>query len=1336
MFAALNITVNGGAADDTNEDFVAMLAGDAGTYDIALTANDDAEGVNYKIKLYNSTAKVIINKVDATPAVLADAGKTYNGENQDLVTITTDAVGADKVMYIVGGDTAPEADSEAWAEGIPQETDANTYNVWQKVVGDKNHNDVVAAAAVVGTIVPKPIADADFTIAPASSAYTGDNQNETVITVVPGDDEPMVVDKDIKSITLPADVTSFGEYDVTIEGQGNYTGTTTKKFNITQAENNATVTIAGWTYGEYDEEVNAPQTTADFGVETVKYTYSVKDANDWKDEVPTEFGTYTVKAYIAETADYAEAVAYADFDIAKADVTDIVKPASINETYDLTYNGADQPLVKAATFEDGIEKGTFKYFVGETAPAADSEDWSEDIPVAKDAGEYIVKTLFTPDDNHNPATVEDVTVTIHKAEISYVLGNVTKEWDGAPLDEDQINSLFAINNGELFGVDKYEVPFYFILPEEYKDANEEGYTFTQVDYKFKTIEDGYDKDYPENYDVKFTGTAKIVITKKNITTADFKAPEAIPGLEYNGQVQTLVTTGEVTTTYLWDGDEEAKPIGTIKFASTEGGEFKAFEDAADVVKGTDKGGYTVYYMVEGDKNHNDFVATEATLIADVEIATKALADDMFTLSDDVIYNGAAQYPTITAKDEITVDEVVKNILTDNDYTIEIKDGEGNVVAADKLINADTYTFTFTATDEGNYTGSVEQEFTISPIEIIAEAVSTSKVYNGLAGLELREGEKYANDATEIEVKFGGLLPDDGDAITVGEGAITINDAKKDVGSYDIVIDPAKFESTNYTVIAATEAKFTITAAPLTISWNDEYELAEGEFTKVYGAAETPLTATADNLKIEGAGEGDDIIGNVVITRAEGDAVGSYAIELSAKEGATVFSNYAPITFNGAEDIFTITPASIKVSIKALEVTYTGEPAVAPEFTAEDLVITGLQNGDSNADVFSTLPTATIAENDGTIGDYQVTLSGGVSDNYIIGEKDYLPSFVTVVPFDLSEAEVTIATQQAAVGDEAEDIEKVATFTISGLAKDADAAGFKVAVANDFVDADGKIKLGADYTKGLVLVANDEGEDGNEIAYNYTGWENAFFGKLIVEGGETLVLDDTEEIKISEATGEGEAVTVSFSDRTINTDSWNVLVLPFDVTPAQVSDAFGYAVVDILNPNGSDADDNAHFSITTSGTIAAGTPFIFKPGKPVEGAQADNFSKVTFVGVQVKEYDDSIKNAVQTDAKSNKFVGIFEETKITGENFWYMSGGKWYDCSDYTATLKPLRAYVELATAGARIMIEEADGTVTAIDAISFSKAAKEGVYTLNGVKVNNANRKGVFIQNGKKVINK
>ncbi len=90
-----------------------------------------------------------------------------------------------------------------------------------------------------------------------------------------------------------------------------------------------TVNIEGWTSGS---TANTPTVSGNEGNGQVTYEYKQKGAADdtYKTEVPTEAGDYTVRATVAETDNYADGTATADFTIAAPEApasTDIVVTA-------------------------------------------------------------------------------------------------------------------------------------------------------------------------------------------------------------------------------------------------------------------------------------------------------------------------------------------------------------------------------------------------------------------------------------------------------------------------------------------------------------------------------------------------------------------------------------------------------------------------------------------------------------------------------------------------------------------------------------------------------------------------------------------------------------------------------------------------------------------------------------------------------------------------------------------------------------------------------------------------------------------------------------------------
>ena len=747
----------------------------------------------------------------------------------------------------------------------------------------------------------------------------------------------------------------------------------------------------------------------------------------------------------------------------------------------------------------------------------------------------------------------------------------------------------------------------------------------------------------------------------------------------------------------YDGEVATVAGADYDFTLTKDGE--AFEG-----KLVDAGTYVFTYTGKGNY---DGSSAEATIV----IEPKELEDAMVELTAKTAeYNTADQKPEYT----LTYTPEGKPALTlaeDKDFTVE---------AEAEMVTGGEYVFTFTGI--GNYTGTATATFTITKRRVIAQAENCEKDYDGFYGLAIDGG------TVEVPITWGGLVEGEAEENipVAGEGAITVDPLKKDVGKYAIIVDGSKFISDNYEVIKGDrEAWLTINPIDLKVKW-------AGKATKIYGSADPAL---ASYLVIEGAvgAEVEDIRANTVITRAKGETVGTYGVELSAKAGAKVFGNYN-VTFEGADEAFEIKKAHLIASLAPQTVTYTGVKADLGEIPSDQLVVNGLLHVESLGiddykDVVSNI-VVNIPDDAINVGDYEITLASADAENY---EFEFLPATLTIEPLDISKAVVTIPEQQVRVGDVAADVIDAKKFTIECEGFYApDAAAFKVAAADRFVDADGKIKNADNHETGLVLVPVDPADD---IVYNYTGWEaDAFTGNLVVVGGETILLDDTKDIATTAKTG----VDVTFTSRNILQDNWNVLCLPFDVTIKQVSDAFGYAAVDLLNP--APTDGNMHFVITSTGLIEAGTPFIVKPTSDPELGAKSNFNQITFYGVDVKAF--SANPEPVKDNGGNKFCGTFmAQTTFYGDAFWYMSQGMWKQASKYTeanpAKLGAYRGYIELASAGARIFVEEPDGTITAIDGLQLNnnEANAEGWYTVNGMKLDAApTQKGTYINNGKKVI--
>ena len=1191
-------------------------------------------------------------------------------------------------------------------------------------------------------------------------------------------------------VPAPTTTTAVGTYYVKafVEGCNNFfplESTTPASFEITQTPHEfiAPLTIADW---EYLQGPNLPSTEVDDGA-TITYTY-FKDAGMLEPmDAPTAtlgVGTYYVLATAAETKNHTEltlgpkefkvtpttlpdlAFTYdevpyiegganqipeiaevqalitevipADYDVTFTDaegnatsefinvgtyyvvitgkgnyaketetgsgIINFQKKAFVIEPIDpiitptkkinLTYTATDLDLVEPAVSADG----EFWYAEGETAPAWNDADpkhegWTKDVPTGFNAGKYTVYTKFVPDGNHNAATVADVDdAEILPAQLKITLTNtLEKPWDGIEFSPEQVEETYVIDG--LLGDDVYVIPFTLTLP-----TTKENNFIDAKEYELKKLNITWTDENVQNYKIAFTTIGSVTINKANIVAADFEAPEGDPDLKYEvGIVHPLLKKAGVMI------NNYGKFLYAIEDEEGKIGEYAEYdpEKPAPLV-GEDAGDYVIWYYIEGDDNHN---STDPEKI-EVTIAQATLTADLLPekFENSKPYNGKAQTFTIVL-DEDFVEEGVDYKVTPS--TTEMK-------------NAGEYALTFEGI--GNWTGSFDVPVYITKLKTQATAKSISKVYDGVAGI----------DPAKIEFTYPSLIPgEEEDAIVAGAGAVYFETVSANVGGYPMLFDTEKFVSTNYEVIEVenTGAELTIEKRDLIVDWND----AAAGFTKVYGQDDPDLVATVANLVIDNAVEGEEaaIANETVITRADGEAVGKYGIELSAKPkakptDASVFDNYN-VSFGDAADVFEITQADIIIALAPQEQNFDGNAATI-EVTADKLVITNLTGGDIKADdIFTTLPTATINGGKDAInkGEYVVTLDGAVAADYAIS---YLPSTLTINPVFVNakfnnkpvvavgttKAEVEANVEWTVEADDAADQATVDKFM--GL--------FELAIADDIFDANDKIAKGANGKNALEIVYKNEATDGN---FEFL----AATGDLSIGGaGSEIALDDSAPV-VTFASEPGSIVTFTQS-RAVTADKWQACVLPCTISIEDFSNAFGYAAVDLFDKSRTNTEE-IHFSLQVTGNIEAGVPFLFKANKDI------NFQDLELKNAEVANTAD-LNTVVEDDDTDIKFIGTFEGVNLTTAGYRYISKGSWYATKDGQAkpyVIKPLRAYLDLGTqfTGARIFIEEPDGTVTAIDTITLEGNNAEGLYNLNGMKVNQG-LKGVYIQNGKKVIKK
>ena len=99
-----------------------------------------------------ATKEVIVTVNKATPTVTAPTAKTltYNGQKQELVNAGSTNDGT--LYYAVTTENTAPTDENLYTTSIPTVTDAGSYYVWYKVVGDNNHNDTAPDCVTVSVL--------------------------------------------------------------------------------------------------------------------------------------------------------------------------------------------------------------------------------------------------------------------------------------------------------------------------------------------------------------------------------------------------------------------------------------------------------------------------------------------------------------------------------------------------------------------------------------------------------------------------------------------------------------------------------------------------------------------------------------------------------------------------------------------------------------------------------------------------------------------------------------------------------------------------------------------------------------------------------------------------------------------------------------------------------------------------------------------------------------------------------------------------------------------------------------------------------------------------------
>ena len=596
--------------------------------------------------------------------------------------------------------------------------------------------------------------------------------------------------------SAPKDTGSY-KLVASVEADENYNeAEAEKEFSISQTTNEWTeeLSIIGWTYGK---QANEPTAKAKFG--SVTYSYSNKNDGTYTEEVPTDVGTWYVKAMVTGNENYTGLEAIQEFTISKADSFIAFKDDfSLGKTYD-----AEKVVVTTENVETTGSKGNVSFIyekkVNETT-------WEKLLEAPINAGTYQVTAYLEGDMNYNAAQSEPLEFTISKAETSLeIKSNLTQSYNGQPVSNPEVEKS---GSSKEVTIAWYE-----------KDGNNwKELISAPTDAGTYKVEVHVDED--ENYN-----SAKAV-------------------KEFSISQTTNEWTEELSITDWTHGEQANEPTATSKFGtvtfSYSDKEDGTYTDTAP----TDAGTWYVKATVTGNQNYTGLEAIQEFTIskANSSIAFK----DGFSL--DKTYDTKA---VVVTADAVETAGSKGNIS----FSYEKKVGDTWEPLSEAPTGAGTYRVTATLEEDTNYNSATSQlEFTIGKADTVIEFTveNLNKVYDGKAASAPTKQSGNSN----VRVLRWYQINEDGTETPLSSAPINagkyrvVATVEADDNFYGAGIEKT-FEITkaapNYTLPSGLTMKqgdtLSSVALPEGFTWKDGTQKADTLGTQMFKATFTPTDTT-------------------------------------------------------------------------------------------------------------------------------------------------------------------------------------------------------------------------------------------------------------------------------------------------------------------------------------------------------------------------------------------------------------------------------------------------------------------------------------------------------------
>lgn len=830
----------------------------------------------YETKTVSYT--LTVSKKNISPAVTMN-GWTYGGSAQNPTISGNTGNGTVTYEYKV-----KDAADSTYSSTRP--TNAGDYTVRASVAATTNYNAATATK--------------NFTIAKRAVTITADSDSKsydgTALTKNSYTSKGLAAGDSVTSVTVTGTQTDVGSSNNVPRDAVIKKGTTdvTSNYNITYTNgtltvtkattNEVTVDIDGWTYGDTP---NTPTSTATFGADTTVYTYSDAAYGTFTSTVPTAAGTWYVKATVPATANYTEGSAVKSFTIAKKALTvtandnQIIyseEPVASGVTYDGFVDGEDESglsgeLAYTYTYSQYGNVGTYKI-----------------IPGGLTSDNYAI-TFVNGNLTVVPKTVTNPTLSLSSDRFLY-----DEEMAVAP-------HVTVKDGDDVIPTKEYRVAY---------DNNEAPGDKDDSEAPSATVQD----KSGGNYILVFDPEEKATVTFTIVPGESFidRVPHAKTGLVYNGQPQELITAGtgrHGTPMYRLSSEDEWSP---------------------KVPKATDAGTYTVYYMVKGNENYEDWTGQDEggqTLTVTIGKASVTItAQDKTKVYD----NDPTTDPELTA----TVTGAVNGEKIN--YTLSRISGQ----------DADSYLIDIVLGANKNYNIRCDYGiFTISKKPLTITADSASKTYDGapLTKDTYTLSAPLANGDSMDEITVTGTQTDAGTSANVLGDVAIMNGEDDKTGNYNITLVNGELKVNPRSVTLATASD-----------------------SKAYDG--TPLTKPGVTVGGDGFITGEGATYNVTGTQTlPGSSANAFTYTLN---DGTKAANYA---ITKTEGVLTITDRTssgadrkYEIDIKGIGGThkYDGQPHTASGFETLEFIFNNIKYTVSGIN-------ATLTETDA--GTYTVAITG-------------------------------------------------------------------------------------------------------------------------------------------------------------------------------------------------------------------------------------------------------------------------------------------------------------------------------------------------------------------------